>query len=119
VDEAEIFHRSPEWLHIGWSIRALLLRQLRETALEQPALGLLPRQLDGAPVRHSRFLRLAELTVEFRPRRMRGAIVRELTAVEDGVDDRDAGRGTIARRDRHGAIQLDDGRRRQPEEDVV
>ena len=46
-------------------------------------------------------------------------ILGEVAALEQRVDEREPGRRSVAHRDGHGAIQLDDGRRLEPQQEVV
>ncbi len=46
-------------------------------------------------------------------------VILQIAAGKDGVDEREARGGTIAHRDRHRAVQFDDRRRLDTEQDVV
>ena len=83
-----------------------------EAPLEQPPLGVVVREREGAAVRVAGLVRPAEA-----PQQLAACRVEVLVVVErEPVDDREAGLGAVGLGDRDGAAELDDGRVGEPRE---
>src|SRR5207237_7834190 len=87
--------------------------EFAETPLEKSPLRLLTRELERALVRRACVRGPTEPAAEIRARRVRETIVQQVPARENPVDDVQAGRGSVAHRQRHGPVQLNHGRRRR------
>ena len=85
-----------------------LLQSHRQTSFEEPPLGLLIRERQGALVGGPGFFVSSQPSQQFAARRVRELIVGQLPAREDRVDEREAGRRAIAHGHGGGAIQFHD-----------
>ena len=92
---------------------------VRQPALQEPALGLLPRQGERPRVRRARVGDSSKPTAQVGSRRVREVVLVEIAAGENRVDDREPRRRTVAHGHRRGAVQLDDRRRIGAQQHVV
>src|ERR1051325_4617823 len=73
--------------------------EVAQAAREEPPLGLLLREGQGARVRRDRVVGSAEAATQIRARGVREDIVGQEPAIENVVDEREAGRGAVPHRD--------------------
>src|SRR5688500_20409270 len=81
-----------------------LLGEFGEAALQDPALGLLARELERPLVGSARFGVAAEAPAEVGPRGVSEAVVGKVAAREDGVHQGKPRFRSIAHRHRNGAV---------------
>src|SRR3954471_15202065 len=82
-------------------------RQVTYPFLEEPALWFLPGKRQCALERRPRVGDPSQPPAQLGTRRMGEAVVAQIAAIENRVDERQSGRRTVAHRDGDGAIQLD------------
>jgi hypothetical protein len=86
---------------------------------EEVSLARVARQRGGALEFRARFLVPSELPEEIAAHARQQVITLERGLRDQSVGVGEAGRGSLGHADRHGAIQFDDGRRRELSQDAV
>src|SRR3954468_21675934 len=94
-------------------------REVTYPFLKEPALWFLAGKRQCALERHPRVGDSSQPPAQLGTRRMREAVVAQIAAIEDRVDERQSGRRTVAHRDGDGAIQLDHRRRVRSQQHLI
>src|SRR6266540_2507927 len=105
------------WLLDSQLSRAVF--RFREAPLQEPALRLVGYERESAPVGLGGFFEAAELLEEVRPGGGEEMVRGEDAALLQTVQEPQALFRSLRLRDRDGAVQLDDGRRIESQEDAV
>ena len=114
----------------GWSARRRLriseyslsvgsARHVRYPPCEEAPLGLLLGKVERAFVECSGFSHSSQSPAQVGPRRVSEVVVGEVAAIQDILDQDQPGLRSVSHRNRHGAVQLDHGRRDQAYQQVV
>ena len=85
------------------------VRDLGQPALEKPPLRLQPREAEGTFVGGAGVHRPPQSPAQVCPSGVGEMIIFQIATRQDRINQREASRGAVAHRHRHGAVQLDDG----------
>jgi hypothetical protein len=99
--------------------RSLFFTQFPKPFFEEPPFRFQPRERQGALVGRTGLGSPVQPPAQIPPGRVREVVVGQLTARENGINQRQTGRRSIAHRYCHGAIQLYDRRRFSARQEAV